>query len=63
VYYNSKLLEMVVRLRRGKRGGRGTVLHVHFHGRPIGRFAHPEIEIFALAGFEEEDVVAVVEFG
>lgn len=36
---------------------------MHFYGGPVGCFAHPEVEIFAFAGFEKEDVVAVVEFG
>ena len=29
---------------------------------PVGSFAHPQIEILALACLEEEDVVAVVQF-
>ncbi len=36
---------------------------MHLDGRAIGRFAHPYVEVFALARFEEEHVVAVVEFG
>lgn len=44
-------------------GVRGTVLEVHLHGRAIGRFADPYVEIFALSRFKEEDVVAVVELG
>ena len=40
-----------------------TVLKMHFDGRSIGRFAHPYVEVFSLARFEKEDVVAVVEFG
>jgi len=35
---------------------------VHFYGGTVGCFAHPEVEIFAFPSFEEEDVVAVVEF-
>ncbi len=41
----------------------GTVLEMHLHGRAIGRFADPYIEVFALSRFEEKDVVAVVELG
>ena len=40
-----------------------TVLQMHLDGRSIGCFAHPYIEILALPRFEEEHVVAVVEFG
>lgn len=40
-----------------------TVVEVHLHGRAIGRFAHPYVEIFALARFKEENIVTVVEFG
>ena len=36
---------------------------MHLDGRAIGRFAHPDVEVFSLAGFEEEDVVAIVKFG
>jgi len=35
---------------------------VHFYSGAVVCFAHPEVEIFAFASFEEEDVVAVVEF-
>lgn len=46
-------------------GGEGarTVLEVHFDGGAVGGFAHPDVEVFGFAGFEEEDVVAVVEVG
>lgn len=40
-----------------------TVLEMAFYGWAVGGFAHPDVEVFALAGFEEEDVVAVVEVG
>ena len=46
-----------------KRRVRSTVLEMHLHGRAVGRFADPYVEVFALARFEEEDVVAVVELG
>lgn len=36
---------------------------MHLHGRAIGSFAHPYVEIFALARFKEENIVTVVEFG
>ena len=36
---------------------------MHLHRRSIRRFAHPYVKIFPFPGFEEEDVVAVVEFG
>ena len=39
------------------------VLEVEFHRGPVRRLAHPDVEVFTLAGFEEEDVVAVVEVG
>lgn len=42
---------------------RSTVLEMHLHGRAIGRFADPYVEVFALSRFEEEDVIAVVELG
>ena len=47
----------------GGGGSRRTVLQMHLGCRPIGGFAHPYVEVFALARFEEEDIVAVVEFG
>lgn len=34
---------------------------MHLDCRPIRRFAHPYIKVFALARFEEENIVAVVE--
>ena len=40
-----------------------TVLKVHFYGGAVRGFAHPDIEVFALAGFKEKYIVAVVEFG
>ena len=42
---------------------RVDVLGVEFYGGAVGRVAEPEVEVFAFAGFEEEDVVAVVEVG
>jgi hypothetical protein len=36
---------------------------VKLDGRSIGRLAHPCIEVFAFTGFEEEDIVAIVQFG
>ena len=39
-----------------------TVLEVKFHSWSIGRFAHPYVEVFPLPRFEEQDVVAIVEF-
>lgn len=35
---------------------------MHFYGGAVGRLGHPHVEVFSFAGFEEEDVVAVVEF-
>ena len=42
---------------------RVQVLEVEFESRAIGRLGHPEVEVFALARFEKEYVVAVVEVG
>ena len=39
------------------------ILTVKFRGWSIRWFGKPEIEVLAFAGFEEEDVVAVVEVG
>jgi hypothetical protein len=39
------------------------VLAVHLDGGTVGRLGQPDVEILAFAGFEEEDVVAVVEVG
>lgn len=39
------------------------VLAVHLDGRAVGRLGQPEVEILALAGLEEHDIVAVVEVG
>ena len=39
------------------------VLKVELDGGAVRRLAHPDVEIFAFAGFEEEDIVAVVEVG
>lgn len=39
------------------------ILEMHLDGWAIGCFAHPYVEIFAFAGFEEEYVIAIVEFG
>ena len=36
---------------------------MHLHGRAIGCFAHPYVKIFALTGFEEQNIITVVEFG
>ena len=38
------------------------VLQVHLDRGAVGRLAHPAVEVLALAGLEEEDIVAVVEF-
>lgn len=35
---------------------------MHLHGRTIGCFAHPYVKIFALAGFEEQNIITIVEF-
>lgn len=35
---------------------------MHFDCRPIWRFAHPYVKVFAFSGFEEEHVVAIIEF-
>lgn len=40
-----------------------TVLHVHFKGWAIGDLAHPQVQIFALASFSKQYVIAVVDFG
>ena len=39
-----------------------TILHVHFHCWPVRRFAHPYVEIFSFPSFEEEHIIAIVEF-
>ena len=39
------------------------VLNVKLDRRTIGRLAHPRVEVFAFASFEEEDIVAIVQFG
>lgn len=39
------------------------ILEMQLDGWAIGCFAHPYVEIFAFAGFEEENVIAIVEFG
>lgn len=36
---------------------------MHFNSRAVGRFAHPYVEVLSLARFEEENIVAIVEFG
>ena len=36
---------------------------MHLDRGAVGRFREPEVEVFAFARFEEEDVVAVVEVG
>lgn len=40
-----------------------TILKMHLYGRPIRRFAHPDVEIFAFASFEEKDIIAIVKLG
>ena len=40
-----------------------TILKVEFHSWTVGRFAHPYVEILPLSRFEEQDIVAIVEFG
>lgn len=54
---------VIVGAKGGDEGEGRTVLEVHLYGGAIGGFAHPDVEVFAFAGFEEEDVVAVVEVG
>jgi len=39
------------------------VLKVEFNGGTVRGLAHPDVEIFAFAGLEEKDIVAVVEVG
>lgn len=39
------------------------VLDVHLDSRSVRRLAHPQVEILSLARLEEEDIVAVVQFG
>ena len=39
-----------------------TILHVHFHCRPIRRLARPQIQILAFPSLKEEDVVAIIKF-
>ena len=46
-----------------RRRRRSTVLQVELDCWPVRRFAHPYVEVFALSSFEEEDIVAIVEFG
>ena len=36
---------------------------MELYGRAVRRLAHPDVEILAFAGFEEKDIVAVVEVG
>jgi hypothetical protein len=38
------------------------VLQVHLHSRTIWWLGHPAVQILTLAGFEEENIVAVVQF-
>lgn len=40
-----------------------TILEVKFHSWAVGCFAHPYVEVFPLPRFEEQDIVAIVEFG
>ena len=44
-------------------GNKLTVLQMHLDGRPVGRFADPDVEVFAFACFEEHHIVAVVQLG
>ena len=37
-------------------------MKVHLDCRPIWRFAHPDVKVFAFSGFEEEHVVAIIKF-
>ena len=39
------------------------VLEVELYGGSVRGLAHPDVEILAFAGFEEKDIVAVVEVG
>jgi hypothetical protein len=39
------------------------VLKVELYGGAVRGLAHPDVEIFALAGLEEKHIVAVVEVG
>lgn len=39
------------------------ILEVHLDSWAVGGFAHPYVEVLAFAGFEEENIIAVVEFG
>lgn len=36
---------------------------MHFHGRSIGRFTHPEVQVPFFPSLKEESIIAVVEFG
>jgi hypothetical protein len=39
-----------------------TILHMHFHCRPIRCLAHPQIQILAFPGLKEENIVAIIKF-
>lgn len=34
---------------------------MHLHGRTIGWFAHPQVEVLPFSRLKEEDVVAIIE--
>ncbi len=36
---------------------------MHLDRGPVGRLAHPYVEVLPLSGFKEHDIVAVVELG
>lgn len=40
-----------------------TILEMEFDGRSVRNLAKPYVQILSFAGFEEEDVVAVVQLG
>lgn len=39
------------------------ILEMHLDSWAIGSFAHPYVEILAFTCFEEENVIAIIEFG
>jgi hypothetical protein len=45
------------------RSSKLTILYMHLDRRSIWGFAHPRIQVLALASLEEEHIVAVIEFG
>ena len=36
---------------------------MHLDRRAIGRFAHPDVEIFSLSSLEKEYIIAVIQLG